>query len=223
MKKITIAIDGPAAAGKSTVAKIVAQKLSYQYLDTGAMYRAFTYKLLKLECDLTDERNVEKHLIGTEIEFNDTNEVVIDHINVSKEIRFQNVSQNVSLVSSYKSVRYFMVDIQRKLSLHGGVVVDGRDIGSYVLPKAELKIYQTASVNSRAKRRFLEAKTRQEIVDLEEIKKDIIERDFADSNREFAPLKKAKDAIEIDTSDMTLESVVSTIVSFAKAAMEEVS
>lgn len=219
MKKITIAIDGPAAAGKSTVAKLVAYQLDYNYIDTGAMYRALTLKALNNNIDVNDEDSLSNLLDNTTIEFHGNNVIFIDDVDNSKEIRSSIVTNNVSIVSKHKKVRLKMVELQRQLLTQGGVVIDGRDIGTYVCPEAELKIFQIATVESRAIRRFQEMQAKGINTSLEEVINDIKERDRLDSTREFAPLRKAHDAIEVDTTNMSIEQVVDKIVELAKERM----
>lgn len=210
MKDIVIAIDGPSAAGKSSVAKIVAKKLNYIYLDTGAMYRCVAFYLMHNNIDCEDEAKISSILSDISISLND-NKVYLNNVDVSDLIRQDAVSMLTSKVSGYACVRTFLVEQQRLLSKNGAVVLDGRDIGTVVLPNAELKIYQIASVETRAKRRYDENINRGMVACLEEIKKDIEQRDYQDTHREHAPLKKADDAIELDTSMMILEEVVQEI------------
>ncbi len=213
-KKLKIAIDGPAGAGKSTVAKLVADKLSYIYIDTGAMYRALTYKALSSKSDLHDGSMLQSLLKETNIELEITGEgqaVILDGSDVSKEIRSSDVTNNVSFVATPQEVREEMVRRQQELASEGGVVMDGRDIGTHVMPDAELKVFLIASVEERAKRRYDENKSKGYETDLEKLKEEISLRDKRDSEREFAPLKKADDAIELDTTSMSIEDVVNEI------------
>lgn len=219
MKKITIAIDGPAAAGKSSVAKLVAARLGYNYLDTGAMYRALTLKALENNIDVNDEEALSDLLDKTDIEFRGNNNIYIDHVDRSMGIRSVEVSSNVSDVSKHEKVRIKMVDLQRQILTKGGYVIDGRDIGTYVCPKAELKIFQTASVEERAIRRFDENKLKGMNTSLEDVINDIKNRDLIDSSRSFAPLSKANDAVEIDTTKLSIDQVVDKIVELAKERM----
>ena len=211
MKKIIIAIDGPAAAGKSTVAKLVAKRLGYDYLDTGAMYRCCTLKVLNSGVSVDDEEAIKELLKDTKMECSEGS-WYIDGENVSERIREQDVTLHVSKVCAYPSVRVSMADKQREIGRNGGYVLDGREIGTYVFPNAELKIYQTADIDVRANRRYQEYLSKGKKVTFEEIKADIMRRDHYDSNRELAPLKKADDAIEIDTSLMNAEEVANKIV-----------
>ncbi|MDN4074583.1 MULTISPECIES: (d)CMP kinase [Fictibacillus] len=213
-KKLKIAIDGPAGAGKSTVAKLVADKLSYIYIDTGAMYRALTYKALSSKSDLHDGRILQSLLKDTNIELEITENgqaVILDGNDVSKEIRSSEVTNNVSFVAAPQQVREEMVRRQQELASAGGVVMDGRDIGTHVMPDAELKVFLIASVEERARRRFDENTSKGFEADLEKLKEEISLRDKRDSEREFAPLKKADDAIELDTTSMSIQDVVNEI------------
>lgn len=217
-KNISIAIDGPAAAGKSTVAKIVAEKFSYIYIDTGAMYRAITYKAQKAEINLEDEDALFQLLENTKIELfpGDNGQLVfLDGDDVTNDIRSSEVTNNVSIVAIHKLIREEMVKRQQEFAVNGGVVMDGRDIGTFVLPNAEVKVFLLASVEERAQRRHLENLQKGFPSDLEKLKEEIAARDKIDSEREVAPLRKAKDAIEIDTSSLTIHEVVDRIVNLA--------
>ena len=211
MKKITIAIDGPAAAGKSTIAQEIAKKLNFTYIDTGAMYRAVTLYCLNHQIDCKNENEVEKVLNNINIELKPQHVVLLNNQDVSFDIRSREVNANVSYIASYKNVRLFLVDQQRKMALHDSIVMDGRDIGSYVLPNADVKIFQIASVETRAQRRFLENKQKGIECTLDSILEEVKKRDYIDSHRDFAPLVKASDAIEIDTSNLTIDEVVSLV------------
>lgn len=211
MKKISVAIDGPAAAGKSTVAKAVAEKLAYIYIDTGAMYRAITYKALESNVDIMNEEAVLDLLHHTDLELTHTEagqRVIVDGQDVSEAIRTPEVTNNVSQVAKYKGIREDMARRQRELATRGGVVMDGRDIGTHVLPNAEVKIFMLASVEERAKRRHKENLEKGFSSDLEKLKEEIALRDKMDSEREVAPLTKADGAIEFDTTSLTKEEVV---------------
>lgn len=217
--KFQIAIDGPAAAGKSTVAKRIADQLSYVYIDTGAMYRAVTYKALKKNINLNDEKALDTMLENTEIALfpgENGQLVMLDGNDVSEEIRFGEVTGKVSIVAQHQKVRERMVDAQRKMALQGGVVMDGRDIGTHVLPEAKVKIFMKASVDERAERRFIEQKAKGIDTPLDVLKKEIAQRDKLDSERVISPLIKANDAIEIDTTSMTIEDVTSAILSIVE-------
>lgn len=210
-----IAVDGPAGAGKSTIAKIIAQKLNINYIDTGAMYRAITYKCLKNNVDVLDEDKVSDLAKKTIIDFKDNN-IYLDGKILKDEIRTVEVSNNVSNVAKIKDVRYLMVDVQREIGKRSDVILDGRDIGSYVFPNADYKFYLVATAEERGQRRFKELTEKGFDVNLDEIIKDIITRDEIDSNREFAPLKKADDAILIDTTGKTVDEVLSDMLSVIK-------
>lgn len=209
-----IAIDGPAAAGKSTVAKIVAEKLNYIYVDTGAMYRALTLKALNDGVDPSNETVVLRLLLDTNIELaNDSTgqRVILDGKDVTEEIRYQAVSANVSYIAKLTAVRQEMLKRQRELAKDRDVVMDGRDIGTHVLPGAQVKIFLVASVDERAKRRHDENIAKGIPSDLEQLKAEIEKRDEIDSNRETAPLVKANDAVELDTTSLSIHEVVQSI------------
>ncbi len=218
-KKLSIAIDGPAAAGKSTVAKIIAKKLSYIYIDTGAMYRALTYKALEQRVDPNDEQALFSLLMDTDIALKSNEagqDVLVDGKVVSDAVRTPEVTKNVSAVAQHRLVREEMVRRQQLLSEQGGVVMDGRDIGTHVMPNAEVKIFMLASVDERAKRRHDENLQKGFDSNLEELKQEIAARDKFDSEREVSPLKKADDAIELDTTSLTIDEVVAAIIHIAK-------
>lgn len=219
MRKITIAIDGPAASGKSTVAKEVAKQLNYIYIDSGAMYRALTLKALNENIDINSEKDLVKMTKNSKIELT-SHKIYLDDVDVSEAIRSIDVTNNVSLVSSYEGVREEMVNLQKEYGKLGGIVMDGRDIGTTVFPNAELKIFQIASVEERANRRFIENNKKGIPCDLETLKKEIEVRDFKDSTRRISPLKKASDAIELDTSKLTPSEVIDKIVKLAKERIE---
>jgi len=213
-RKIVVAIDGPAGAGKSTVARQVAKELGYIYIDTGAMYRAITLKALRQEVQMTDEKALTQLTQDTEISiaYHDHTQVIyMDGEDVSKEIRLPIVSQNVSMVAKVPGVRIEMVKLQRDLAATGGVVMDGRDIGSYVLPAAECKIFLTASAAERARRRAGDLEAAGLQVDLNELEQEIAMRDRIDSTREMAPLVQADDALLIDSSRMCFVEVVDKV------------
>lgn len=215
-KKISIAIDGPAAAGKSTVAKIIAKKLGYIYIDTGAMYRALTFKAIQNGVDVNNEEELFKLLSQITIKLipsDDKQLVFIDQNDVSELIRTPEVTRNVSYVAKHGLVREKMVNLQREYAVNGGVVMDGRDIGSHVLKDAEVKIFMIASVEERAIRRHNENIQKGFESDLEELKIEIATRDKIDSEREVTPLKKADDAIPLDTTSKSIDEVVEAILS----------
>jgi cytidylate kinase len=209
MNQIQIAIDGPAGAGKSTIAKLVAKAFNFVYIDTGAMYRAVTLKAMRLGINLDDDTAFD-FIDDTTFEYHDGN-LYMDGEDVSDHIRTREVSNNVSLVSSHLTVRNKTVKIQQELSKNLNVVMDGRDIGYNVLPNATFKFFLTANVETRAKRRHKENLERNIHTSLEDIKKEIIARDHFDTNRIHTPLKAAEDAIIIDTSDMSIDEVIETI------------
>lgn len=211
MKKVVIAIDGPAAAGKSTVSKAVAKKLGFTYIDTGAMYRAFTEYVLRKGVDPQNEEECVKLIPEVDITLYPDGKVMCSGKDVTKEIREPHVSKNVSYIASYKDIRLAMVDLQRKMAESVSVVMDGRDIGTYVLPNADVKIFQIASVEERAKRRYLENKEKGIECTLESIIADVERRDKIDSSRAFAPLKPAEDSIELDTSKLSIEESVQAV------------
>ncbi|NUK31239.1 (d)CMP kinase [Parageobacillus sp. VR-IP] len=222
-KRINIAIDGPAAAGKSTVAKMIAKRLSYIYIDTGAMYRALTYRALQQGIALDDEQALISLLKDTYIELRPSHEgqlVLVNGEDVTNVIRSKEVTNAVSLVAKHPLVREEMVARQRALAKNGGVVMDGRDIGTHVLPNAEVKVFLKASVEERARRRHKENIARGFPSDLETLKKEIARRDQLDSEREVAPLKKAEDAIEIDTTSLSIEEVVERIMEIVNERIE---
>ena len=205
-----IAIDGPAAAGKSTIAKILAKNLGFEYLDTGAMYRAATVKALRLGIDIYDESQYD-FILSTSIDFIN-GEIYLDGENVNEEIRTLEVSNNVSVVCKWKIVRDRMVELQQEVAKSKNIIMDGRDIGTVVLPNANLKIYMIASAEERAKRRMKERELKgNNTQTLEETIQEICERDRKDSTREINPLRKADDAIEIDSSLLSIDEVVNMI------------
>ncbi|EJT22078.1 cytidylate kinase [Bacillus anthracis str. UR-1] len=210
-KRISIAIDGPAAAGKSTVAKVVAKKLSYVYIDTGAMYRTITYAALEQKVDIENEEQLMEVVKNVKIEFQqgeNTQLVFLNGQDVSEVIRTPEVTNRVSIVAKHRLVREEMVRRQQELAEKGGVVMDGRDIGTHVLPDAEVKIFMLASVEERAERRHLENMNKGFDSNLEQLKEEIAQRDKLDSEREVSPLKKADDALELDTTSLSIEEVV---------------
>jgi len=220
MDKINIAIDGPAGAGKSTIARLVARHLGYVYIDTGAMYRAATLKALLNNVDLNDEDTLTRLVAGSSITLAYDNEgnqqIFLDGHDVTVDIRTPEVTANVSKVSAVQGVREQMVRLQQRLAEDKGVVMDGRDIGTHVLPGAEKKFFLTASIEERARRRYLEMQEKGYKADLEEIKAEIAKRDRMDREREFAPLVQAPDALLIDSSEMTIQQVVDTILVLCK-------
>lgn len=210
-KNIAIAIDGPAAAGKSTVAKIVAKLLNFTYIDTGAMYRAFTQAVIKKGLDPKSEEQAVTLIDGISIELNEDGTVICNGADVTKIIREPLISGNVSYIAAMKPVRLALVELQRNMAAKKSVVMDGRDIGTYVLPNADVKIYQIASVETRAIRRYEENLEKGIKCTLEDVQADVRKRDYIDSHREFAPLKAAPDSVLIDTSFMTIDQAVEAV------------
>ena len=209
---ITIAIDGPSAAGKSTVAKGVAKRLGFVYIDTGAMYRSVTLYALNNNIDCQNDEEVVKCLANIRITLSIDGKVLLNGEDVTFEIRTQRVVDNVSYIAANKGVRLFLVDLQRQMAKDISIVMDGRDIGTYVLPHADVKIFQVASIKERAKRRFLENISKGISCTLEDVEKDLERRDYIDSHRDFAPLKKADDAVAIDTSYMSIDEAIDAII-----------
>ncbi|MDF2843261.1 MAG: cmk [Herbinix sp.] len=219
MKYFNLAIDGPAGAGKSTIAKRIAKELGFVYIDTGAMYRAMAYYFLQNHIQASDVEGIEKacQKVDVTIEYrNGEQQVILNGENVSGLLRTEEVGNMASASSVNKSVRLKLVELQQNLARKENVVMDGRDIGSFVLPNADLKIYLTASSKERARRRWAELKQKGEAADLEAIELDIIERDNRDMTREFAPLVQAEDAIYLDSSDLTIDQVVEEILGLYK-------
>lgn len=218
--KISVAIDGPSAAGKSTIARRIAEKYHYIYIDTGAMYRCVAYFMLTNKIDLSDEQAVSQNLDKLDIQLTNDGHVYLNGLEVTSLIREDQVSLAASTVSAYPQVRETMVAMQRKMSSGGGVVLDGRDIGTVVLPDAELKIYQVASPQARAKRRYKENLSRKLPADFDQILKEIELRDYQDMHRAVSPLRKAADARELDTSNMSIEEVVDCVSSWIDEILE---
>ncbi len=219
MKNFNLAIDGPAGAGKSTIAKRIAKQLDFIYVDTGAMYRAMALYFLRNNITAEQVDKIEEACknINITIEYRNGEQLVIlNGENVNGFIRTEEVGNMASATSVNKAVRLKLVELQQELARRESVVMDGRDIGTYVLPGADLKIYLTASSGERAKRRWMELKNKGIAADIDAIEKDIIERDRRDMTREFAPLKQAEDAVYLDTSYMTIDEVVEKIISLIK-------
>lgn len=204
-----IAIDGPSGAGKSTIAKMLSVKLNFEFIDTGAMYRAIAYKLVKDNEEISDE-NIIKVLENTEVDYNNNN-VYLDGENVEPYIRNELISKKASEISKLQVVRDRLVNIQRKIASKKNIVMDGRDIATVVFPNADYKFFITASAEVRAKRRFDELKQKGQNVTLKEIINDVNSRDHNDTTRKNSPLKIAEDAIVIDTSEMSIEDVINSI------------
>lgn len=220
MTAINIALDGPAAAGKSTIAKRVAAKLGMIYVDTGAMYRAITYHYLNHQSTFTNFSEMMAN-IQIELKYDDQKgqRVFLQNEDVTDYLRENDVTQNVSYVSSQEEVRQFLVKSQQRLAIKKGIVMDGRDIGTTVLPNAKLKIYMVASVEERAMRRLKDNELRGIESTYDQLVKDIAERDAYDMNRDISPLRKAADAIEIDTTGLSIEEVTEQIISLANKAI----
>ncbi len=210
-----IAIDGPAGSGKSTTARLVAKKLGFTYLDTGAMYRALTLKILKRKINVQDESQIMALILTTKIELQTRKErlgVILDGKDVTQKIRGLKVSNNVSIISTYEGVREWMVRLQRKIGEMGMIVAEGRDIGTVVFPNARLKIFLTASLAERATRRQKDFSSEGKPTPLKQIATGLNKRDFIDSTRAISPLKKADDAIALDTTNLTIEQQVEFVV-----------
>lgn len=208
-----IAVDGPAGSGKSTISKMIANQLKFEYIDTGAMYRAITLKSMNQDIRPEEYDKLERMLHDTDIDFKDGH-IYLDGIVVDEAIRENKINQNVSNYAVIKFIRLWMVDIQRKIASNKDVIMDGRDIGSYVLPKAELKFFLTASAEERGNRRYKELTAKGVEIDLAQVIDEIKKRDHIDSTREFAPLKRADGAIEIDTTFLDIEGVIEAILSY---------
>ena len=219
MKHFNIAIDGPAGAGKSTIARKAAGQLGFVYVDTGAMYRAMALYFLRKGINPADEEAVSRTCSEAEVSIryqDGAQQVLLNGEDVSGQIRTEEVGKTASVVSAYMPVREKLTELQKELAARENVIMDGRDIGTCVLPQAPAKIYLTASVEVRALRRFRELTEKGEACDLEEIKKDIANRDWKDMHREHAPLKQAEDAVVVDSSQMTIDQVVEAILAVAK-------
>ncbi|MGB9661091.1 MAG: (d)CMP kinase [Moorellaceae bacterium] len=215
-----VAIDGPAGAGKSTVARRVAEELGYLYVDTGAMYRALTWKALQQGIDLADEQALTDLAAAIRVEFQRISPekiaVLCDGYNVTREIRSREVSEQVSRVAAVPGVRARLVEKQRRMAAGGGVVMDGRDIGTHVLPEAAHKFFLTASLEERAKRRWQELIAQGRRISLEEVKQELAQRDRQDTEREVAPLRPAPEAVIIDTTNLSPEEVTAHILNIIR-------
>lgn len=218
---MNIAIDGPAGAGKSSIARLVAKKLNYVYVDTGAMFRTMAYYFLTHDIDPKKEESVNANFdaIHIEIQYEDGDQhIFLNGEDVSQAIRQEKVGETASIIAKYTKVREKLLDLQRKLAASTDVIMDGRDIGTVVLPDAPCKIYLTASPRVRAMRRYKELVEKGVDCDLDQIEKDIIERDEQDMNREIAPLRQAEDAVLLDSSDLSIDEVVDRIMELAERA-----
>lgn len=214
MTNFQVAIDGPASAGKSTIAKILATKLNYVYVDTGAMYRTITLAAKKNGIAYNDEEKIKNLLSQTEIRFEPSTpvqRVFLNDTDVTEEIRSAEVTNNVSVVASFADVRSNLVNRQREIANNNSVIMDGRDIGTTVLPEADVKIFLVASVDERAQRRYKENVAKGMNTDLETLKREIEARDYKDSHRQISPLTQAKDAILVDTTGQSIDDVVAKI------------
>ena len=230
MKKngLTIAIDGPAAVGKSTMGKLIARELGYTYIDTGAIYRAITWKVLKNNIDINDENMISNLVSDITItieranckSLNDYYHIFVDGEDVTKKIRDPRIDQNVSQIARLPKIRKQLINLQRKLAEKGNIVMEGRDIGSVILPQADIKLYFTASEEERIKRRYKELIDKGYNLDYEEVKKQIVQRDEIDSKRKYAPLIRAKDAILIDSTEKSIEEVKDEILRIIKKFRE---
>lgn len=222
MSYYSIAIDGPAASGKSTAAKAVSKALGFLYVDTGAMYRAFTLYMIENNLDTKSEEDARSLLSSLELKEDRDGRIYLNGRDVTSRVREEDVTRLVSYACAHKCVREKLVEIQQEIAKNESVVMDGRDIGTVVLPHATLKIYQVASVDSRALRRYKEDVAHHRNVTLEEIKKDIERRDYIDSHRENSPLRPAEDAIFLDTSDLTIQEEIDAIISLFRKKVGEI-
>ncbi len=216
---MNIAIDGPAGAGKSTIAKLVAKKLNYIYVDTGAMYRAMALYFLRQNINKENEAAINEAVDQVDVTIryeNNEQQVILNGENVNGQIRQEEVGNMASATSVYLKVREKLVELQRNLAAGADVIMDGRDIGTCVLPNAQVKVYLTASSQARAQRRYDELVAKGQTCNLEEIKKDIEDRDYRDMHRENSPLKQAEDAVLVDSSHMTIDQVVDAIIALCK-------
>lgn len=212
MKTVSVAIDGPAGAGKSTIARRLAEEMGYRYVDTGAIYRTVAYFMDLWGVSPKDVDGVNRYIdeltVAIEYDQEGAQHMLMNGMDVTDDIRTQDISQKASLISAHACVRDMLLDMQRELAEQNNVVMDGRDIGTVVLPHATVKIFLTASPEARAKRRCDELSAKGQKVDYNKVLKDIQQRDYQDTHREIAPLKMSRDSIKVDTSDMTIEEVL---------------
>ncbi|NRF89682.1 (d)CMP kinase [Paenibacillus frigoriresistens] len=220
MEKFNIAIDGPAGAGKSTIARLVARALGFVYVDTGAMYRAVTWKVQQE--GLLPDQELEVAALANRMQIElipreEGQQVIVDGVDVTKEIRMTAITDHVSQIASYGAIRQLLVSLQKQMAITKGVVMDGRDIGTHVMPDAEIKVFLTASVKERAERRFKEMQNSGTCtLTLSELEQDIARRDQLDQDREISPLRRAHDAVLMDSTSMTIEEVVDEILGLCK-------
>jgi cytidylate kinase len=219
--KYSVALDGPSGSGKSTVAALLAERLGLVHIDTGAMYRAVTFLCLSKGVDPKNEKASVALLPQADIELTVDGKVMMNGTDISKEIRSNPVSDNVSYIASYKDIRLFLVDKQREMAKNLSVVMDGRDIGTYVLPEADVKIYQVASAETRAERRYKENCEKGINSSYDEVLANLRKRDYIDSHRSFAPLRPAPDAVTLDTSDLTIEEAVQACIEIIREKLAE--
>jgi CMP/dCMP kinase len=218
-EKLIVAIDGPAGSGKSTTAKLVSKALDYQYIDTGAMYRAVALQALKNEIGIEEEDKISRMVKSVKINFekkDDDQRIFLNEQDITEEIRTPEISDAASRISTHASVRESMVEQQKRMGKNGGIVMEGRDIGTVVFPEAEVKIFLIASLHERAKRRYAELQQKGIEVDLYNLEKDILSRDVRDSSRSNSPLTKAKNSIELDTTNLNIDEQVNRIVEIVK-------
>lgn len=223
-KKIKVAIDGPAGAGKSSVAKMVAEKLGYVYVDTGAMYRAITWSVLDQNINLNDAKRILIMLENIDLTLKPSHagqQFWINGQDVTSHIRSPLINQNVSRIAQMPNVRQFLTDIQKRMSTEGGIVMDGRDIGTIVMPDAQLKIFLTASVEERARRRYVELRAAGNDLVMDQLIKEISERDRMDEQREISPLCQAEDAIFLDCTELSMRQVIDMIVELSISKINE--
>ena len=209
--KLNIAIDGPSASGKSTIAKALANRLNYTHLDTGAMYRACAYKALKNGINTDNEDDLVKMVNSSHFAFDDLGQILLDGVNISSDIRSKEIDLLTSKIARYAQVRASLVKIQQFMAKNKGYILDGRDIGTVVLPDAEVKIFQTASIESRAKRRLLDYQNKGIKIDYQTIYNEIELRDYQDQNREHSPLRKTDNAFVLDTSNLSINESVDIV------------